>query len=150
VAWASTVPPPLTPTPEACTEWDVLIFFAEYWHRHHHGRKLMRDGSRLASPGHLRRAVSQLATALRELGVPKHANPANAVSVVKYMGGYKRAVVELGYMESGVVPLDYPGGAGPVHGWPDLADYRGLCGNCRGASRCLHRVVIMGDRRPWF
>eukprot|EP00873_Tetraselmis_striata_P013686 jgi/Tetstr1/433950/TSEL_023127.t1 len=107
-AWASNrVPPPLTPTPETCTEWDVLIFFAEYWHRHHHGRKLMRDGSRPASPGYLRHAVSQLATALRELGVPKHANPVYAVSVVKYMGGYKRALVELGYVESGAVPLDY-------------------------------------------
>eukprot|EP00873_Tetraselmis_striata_P032846 jgi/Tetstr1/453110/TSEL_040133.t1 len=106
-AWASTVPPPLTPTPETCTEWDVLIFFAEYWHRHHHGRKLMRDGSQPASPRYLRHVVSQLATALRELGVPKHANPVYAVSVVKYMGGYKRALVELGYVESGAVPLDY-------------------------------------------
>eukprot|EP00873_Tetraselmis_striata_P016983 jgi/Tetstr1/437247/TSEL_025977.t1 len=68
---------------------------------------MMRDGSRPASPGYLRHAVSQLATALRELGVPKHANPVYAVSVVKYMGGYKRALVELGYVESGAVPLDY-------------------------------------------
>eukprot|EP00873_Tetraselmis_striata_P024108 jgi/Tetstr1/444372/TSEL_032263.t1 len=67
----------------------------------------MRDGSRPASPGYLRHAVSQLATALRELGVPKHANPVYAVSVVKYMAGYKRALVELGYGESGAVPLDY-------------------------------------------
>eukprot|EP00873_Tetraselmis_striata_P029712 jgi/Tetstr1/449976/TSEL_037029.t1 len=67
----------------------------------------MRDGSQPASPGYLRHAVSQLATALRELGVPKHANPVYAVSVVKYMGGYKRALVELGYVESGAVPLDY-------------------------------------------
>eukprot|EP00873_Tetraselmis_striata_P021716 jgi/Tetstr1/441980/TSEL_030185.t1 len=67
----------------------------------------MRDGSQPASPGYLRHAVSQLATTLRELGVPKHANPVYAVSVVKYMGGYKRALVELGYVESGAVPLDY-------------------------------------------
>eukprot|EP00873_Tetraselmis_striata_P035964 jgi/Tetstr1/456228/TSEL_042991.t1 len=67
----------------------------------------MRDGSRPASPSYLRHAVSQLVAALRDLGVPKHANPVYAVSVIKYMSGYKRDHIELRYVESGAVPLDY-------------------------------------------
>lgn len=69
------MPPPLIPTPETCTEWVMLIFNDEYWHRHLHGGKTMRDGGRLASPGYLWHAVLQLATIMHELGVPKHINP---------------------------------------------------------------------------
>lgn len=58
-------------------------------------------------PGiYLRHAMSQLVTTLRELGVPKHANPVYAVTAVKYMSAISVILfIEVGYVESGAVPL---------------------------------------------
>lgn len=104
--WSATVVAGFQPSLVQCTAVQLLTFLHEAWHPRHQGATLdPATGVRWASPGYLSHAVSQLATAMRESGMPDADNPGLSYVVGRYLRGYRQSMYQLGYRESSAVPV---------------------------------------------